>query len=233
MADERGPGSVQYLRIVVRGILGLAAIIALILLPAARVDYWQGWLFSGALVTTMVISSGIFAQRTDLIQERVRPGPGTKWWDKVFWALYGPSFLAVVVVGSLDTGRFDWTGPVLAFVYVIGYLLYAFSHVIRTWAMWANRFFSSTVRIQMDRDQHVVQAGPYRIVRHPGYVAGNVMAFGSALALGSLYALIPAGIVGALLVARTHLEDRTLHVELDGYSAYAGIVKYRLLPGVL
>jgi protein-S-isoprenylcysteine O-methyltransferase Ste14 len=54
----------------------------------------------------------------------------------------------------------------------------------------------------------------------------------TALALGSLWALIPAGIVVCLFVVRTALEDRTLQEELEGYKDYAQRVRYRLLPGV-
>ena len=52
-------------------------------------------------------------------------------------------------------------------------------------AMMANRFFSAVIRIQKDRGHHVIDQGPYAIVRHPGY-AGMLpsMAFGG-LALGS------------------------------------------------
>jgi protein-S-isoprenylcysteine O-methyltransferase Ste14 len=37
-------------------------------------------------------------------------------------------------------------------------------------AMTVNRFFSAVVRIQRDRGHNVVDAGPYAIVRHPGYL---------------------------------------------------------------
>jgi hypothetical protein len=55
---------------------------------------------------------------------------------------------------------------------------------------------------------------------------------GMPLALGSLWALIPAVMLCPLLVARTVLEDRTLHNELPGYEEYAQRVTYRLIPGV-
>jgi protein-S-isoprenylcysteine O-methyltransferase Ste14 len=98
--------------------------------------------------------------------------------------------------------------------------------------MWVNNWFSSTVRIQMDRDQHVVQDGPYRYVRHPGYVGGILMAVSASLILGSLWALIPASIVVLLLVIRTYLEDTTLQKELPGYADYTKKVRYRLVPGL-
>ena len=53
-----------------------------------------------------------------------------------------------------------------------------------------------------------------------------------SLALGSLWALIPAGITFLLFVIRTALEDRTLHQELSGYEDCGARVRARLLPGV-
>jgi protein-S-isoprenylcysteine O-methyltransferase Ste14 len=98
--------------------------------------------------------------------------------------------------------------------------------------MVSNKFFSTAVRIQMDRDHTAASGGPYRYVRHPGYVGFIVTSFATALALGSLRALIPAAFVMCLLTVRTALEDRTLQKELPGYKEYAQRVRYRLLPGV-
>ncbi len=58
------------------------------------------------------------------------------------------------------------------------------------------------------------------------------MAFSTPLALGSLITFIPVVIMTAAVVVRTHLEDKTLHEELKGYTAYAETVKYRLIPGI-
>ena len=52
------------------------------------------------------------------------------------------------------------------------------------------------------------------------------------LALGSLWALIPALLSCLLLAVRTILEDRTLRDELTSYKEYAQRVRYRLIPGV-
>jgi protein-S-isoprenylcysteine O-methyltransferase Ste14 len=98
--------------------------------------------------------------------------------------------------------------------------------------MVSNRFFSTAVRIQLDRGHVVETGGPYRFVRHPGYVGAILGAFASAVVLGSLWALLPALVLAALFVVRTALEDRTLRRKLPGYEAYAGRVRYRLLPGM-
>ena len=174
----------------------------------------------------------MFINKTDLARERLKPGPGTKWWDKIFWVFYAPMFFAVFILASLDAGRFRWTAQLPLSVYIIGYIVYLLSQYITLWSMWVNKFFSTTVRIQTDRGQEVVQNGPYRFIRHPGYVGGILLAISSSLILGSLWGLIPAGGVVFLLIIRTYLEDITLQKELQGYSDYALKVKYRLLPGI-
>jgi protein-S-isoprenylcysteine O-methyltransferase Ste14 len=69
-------------------------------------------------------------------------------------------------------------------------------------------------------------------VRHPGYVGWILMSAALPLILGSLWALVPVGLVVAGMVVRTFLEDRMLRADLEGYEEYAGRVRYRLLPGV-
>ena len=221
-----------YLKILLQGAITVPLVIAVIFILAGRIDYWQGWIFSGSLVLIFLISSLMFADKADLIRERRKPGPGTKWWDKIFYAFYIPAFLALMLIACLDSGRYGWTGPLPAVVYIMGYIIYGFSNFLTVWAMWTNTFFSSTVRIQSDRGQTVVQSGPYRYVRHPGYVGGILMGIGMAVVLGSLWALIPAGVATVLLVIRTFLEDRTLQKELAGYVDYTKNVQYRLLPGI-
>jgi len=53
-----------------------------------------------------------------------------------------------------------------------------------------------------------------------------------ALALGSLWALLPAALYALALVVRTALEDATLRRELEGYADYAARVRFRLIPGI-
>jgi protein-S-isoprenylcysteine O-methyltransferase Ste14 len=56
--------------------------------------------------------------------------------------------------------------------------------------------------------------------------------WGFALSLGSLWALIPAGLSCLVLILRTQWEDQTLQTELPGYKEYTARVRYKLLPGV-
>jgi protein-S-isoprenylcysteine O-methyltransferase Ste14 len=95
-----------------------------------------------------------------------------------------------------------------------------------------NKFFEPGVRIQIERGHGVIDTGPYAIVRHPGYVGACLLFAGTALALGSLWALVPAGLSTSILTLRTHWEDRTLQAELIGYRDYAQRARFRLLPGL-
>jgi protein-S-isoprenylcysteine O-methyltransferase Ste14 len=88
------------------------------------------------------------------------------------------------------------------------------------------------VRIQRERGHYVVNTGPYRWVRHPGYAGTLIWNLATPIWLESLWAILPAIVVCAVLVVRTHLEDATLREELDGYRDYASRVRYRLVPGV-
>ena len=79
------------------------------------------------------------------------------------------------IVAGLDRGRFHWSDSVPAWLQALGLIAVAAGYALCFWAMAVNRFFSSVVRIQTDRGQHVITAGPYACVRHPGYLAGIVI----------------------------------------------------------
>jgi protein-S-isoprenylcysteine O-methyltransferase Ste14 len=69
-------------------------------------------------------------------------------------------------------------------------------------------------------------------VRHPGYATILLASLANGLALNSLLSIIPAAIYLVITVRVTAIEDRMLHDELAGYSDYAAIVRYRLIPGI-
>jgi protein-S-isoprenylcysteine O-methyltransferase Ste14 len=98
--------------------------------------------------------------------------------------------------------------------------------------MRVNRFYSSVVRVQNDRGHSVIDAGPYRLVRHPGYLATLSAMLSGGMALGSLLAMIPLFGFAAIFIRRTMVEDQLLHDKLPGYAEYACRVRYRPIPGI-
>jgi protein-S-isoprenylcysteine O-methyltransferase Ste14 len=94
----------------------------------------------------------------------------------------------------------------------------------------ANPYLSSIVEVHQDREHKVITTGIYSYVRHPWYVGLIFWFFSVPLALGSLYSLIPAGVLTILLVMRIFIEEKTLRKELPGYEEYCEKVKYRIIP---
>lgn len=192
------------------------------------------WIYFGSSFVHYVVS--IVAQyklNPELLAARlVARRKGSKTWDEILMRSSNLTVLiALPVVAGLDVGRFQLSN--LDFVFVLpGFALLVFSTFLLNWAMAVNPFFEPTVRVQEERNHQVVTNGPYRIVRHPGYLAGLSFVFSVPLIIGSAYSLAAACIYLVLVVIRTFLEDRTLSKELKGYSEYSSKVKYRLMPGV-
>src|SRR5690606_25905194 len=95
-----------------------------------------------------------------------------------------------------------------------------------------NKFFSSTVRIQSDRNHTVCDTGLYKIVRHPAYLGSIIQAAGFPLLFGSLWSIFPVVLLIVLNIVRTSLEDKTLKKELNGYTEYSRKIRYKIFPYV-
>ena len=154
---------------------------------------------------------------------------GTKPWDKLWFVFFTQAFIAIYVVAGFDTVRYEWSTMPL-WLWLPGLAIWLPGNALFTWAMGVNPFFEKTVRIQTERGHHVIDTGPYRFVRHPGYLGFFGWCLSTPLLLGSWWSLLPALLSIAALAIRTLLEDRTLHEELTGYRDYASRVRYRLIP---
>ena len=207
----------------------------ILFIAAGRLDWVWGWVYVGIVVSFTFVSRIIVIRTNpDLIAERAQflEREDVKGWDRLilfFLLLIGP--LAMMIVAGLDE-RFGWSPRISVTLRVVALVVMVLGFAVSTWAMAVNRYFSAVVRIQKDRGQTVVTDGPYRFVRHPSYATGILSSLMIPFLLGSLWALIPCGLVAVVTVIRTALEDKTLLEELDGYKEYAQRVRYRLLPGV-
>jgi protein-S-isoprenylcysteine O-methyltransferase Ste14 len=222
-----------------KGLISLLLLIALmpcvLFLSAGRLDWWEGWAYTASALIVLVSSRAlVLIKSPDMARERSAAGSkeDVKPWDRVLMpltALVGP-FVSWIIAG-LDE-RFGWTPDLPDGIRIAALLVIFLGSNIGTWAMLANRFFSSQVRIQRDRGQTVVSTGPYRFVRHPGYAGGVLSWLAAPIFFSSYWLVIPTAIVIALTVIRTALEDRMLLEELPGYRDYAQKVRFRLLPGI-
>jgi protein-S-isoprenylcysteine O-methyltransferase Ste14 len=192
----------------------------------------QDYLFSMVFLGTVIVAAlCLWRVNPEVLVARIRPHKGTKRWDKILLCFLIPAVSAIALVAVPDNGRFHWF-PVPWWVCGVGYVLFLAGMGIVTWAEAVNKFFEPTVRLQTDRGHKVIDAGPYAIVRHPGYVGFMLLFVGTALCLASVWTLIPVGLASALLILRTRWEDQTLQAELPGYKEYTDRVRYKLIPGV-
>ena len=199
---------------------------------AGRIRWTWAWVYLGICLASFGINGAILLRRSpETIAERGRPKE-FRGWDIVLstsWSLL--AYLALPIVAGLDL-RFGWSGTGSLAWHLTGAVALAAGLGLGAWAMIANAFFSTVVRIQTDRGHAVCSSGPYAFVRHPGYVGFSLMVLATPLLLGSWWAEVPAVAATALLVVRTALEDGVLRAELPGYGDYARAVRYRLVPGI-
>jgi protein-S-isoprenylcysteine O-methyltransferase Ste14 len=222
-----------------RGIISL--FLSLIISPlalflAAGTTRWtMGWISIGVLYGGSILSRAIMALKNpDLIKERATgmDSEDSKAFDR--WlvpiiGIFGPMLTFIIAGLNKRTGWLPEVSVILEIVGVVGVIL---ALLVTTWAMVVNRYFSSVVRIQTDRHQQVIMAGPYRIVRHPAYAASVIGSITMPLMLGSYWAVIPGLLTCAAIFVRTEYEDRTLRAELPGYNQYVDRTPKKLIPGI-
>jgi protein-S-isoprenylcysteine O-methyltransferase Ste14 len=222
------------IKVLVGTFLGPFVQVTLLFISAGHMNISQAWFY---LVVSFVGMFGgimlVYKVNPELLNQRGQweKKKDTKPWDKVLLIVYGiTGFYILPVIIGLDA-RFQWSYLGIHFT-IAGIVLFLIGSILLHWAMIVNTHFETSVRIQNDRGHKVITTGPYKIVRHPGYVGAILWAVATPLIIGSLVGLIPAGIAGFLLLIRTSLEDKTLHSKLNGYVEYAERVKYRLFPGI-
>jgi protein-S-isoprenylcysteine O-methyltransferase Ste14 len=221
-------------RLIVQTTGWLAAMAALLFVPAGRLGWPGAWLF---LIEMAVMGFGLglwlawhdpalLAERLSLPIQR-----GQKRWDKVFLAAVMALFVLWLVVMALDAGRWRWSSMPLGAA-ALGTLLIGLAGALGYLTFRENSYASAVVKVQKERGQKAVSTGPYRHVRHPLYAGAALYFLGTPLLLASWLGLALAPLLIAAVAWRAVMEERVLIAELDGYAAYAGRVRWRLVPGL-
>lgn len=202
-------------------------------LSAGTRSWTLAWLYIGVAALILVLDAIVLIPISPgLLGERARPQQGAKPWDQFLsrWmATLGP--LTIWIVSGLDF-RYSWSAGLPIWAIVVSISLVFIGELLVLWPMAENRFFVGMVRIQTERGHQVINSGPYRFMRHPGYLGSILYLTFTPLALDSLLGLTPALFTVGVVLLRTYLEDQTLIEELDGYQAYTEQVHYRLIPGL-
>jgi protein-S-isoprenylcysteine O-methyltransferase Ste14 len=208
---------------------GLVAALVIFSL-AGRWDLWNVWAYAGILLVLFSFQDlALYRKNPDLLKERYNPAPTGRGQSVVIAGL-----LVLILhwsIAGLDQ-RFHWSDIIPPVGVAAGLVIVAIGQGLLAWSILVNPFFSRQVRIQSERGQRVISAGPYAIVRHPGYAGQILVAVASGVALNSYLATIFTLIGMPILFRRTMTEDQMLRAELAGYADYAARVRYRLIPGI-
>src|SRR5690242_14124459 len=181
--------------------------------PAGTWDWPRGWAFFAVYwIATIIACVWLWIVNPELFRARRKMQKGTKAWDQVLTLVIILVFCSIMPVSAFDDARYHWA-PQPDWVVILGNVVFFIGFMGFAWASSVNRHFEATVRIQTDRGHKVISTGPYAIVRHPGYTFAILMVIGMPLAMGSLYGLIPCGVLFIGVLIRTLGEDATLKAE--------------------
>jgi protein-S-isoprenylcysteine O-methyltransferase Ste14 len=112
-----------------------------------------------------------------------------------------------------------------------GLVVQAAGLALRAWSM-RTLGESYTRTLRTGAEQPVVTAGPYRLVRHPGYTGSLLTWTGFALTSRSVPVLaLAGGLLGRAYQRRIDAEEQLLSRDLPGYAAYQERTK-KLVPFV-
>jgi protein-S-isoprenylcysteine O-methyltransferase Ste14 len=208
-------------------------IMGLMLFGAAGTWAWAaGWVWMAIMFgLTLYALSVLINKDPALLEERMK-GPiqkGQKGWDKFVLTIFLTLATLWLPLMAIDAVRLHLSN-IPIWWQIAGAILTAVSGTGMYVVLTVNTFAAPVVKIQTERAHHVIDTGPYAIVRHPMYAAALLYFPATALLLGSAYGLLLAVVLDLMLVLRTALEDKTLHQELPGYPEYASRVRFRLVP---
>lgn len=159
---------------------------AIFFISAGDISMPRPWIYFVAAFAHYSVSTALlYKLNPELLVRRLkRKGEGSKLWDEILMRVSNLMVILIVpAVAGLDLGRFHWSNLDISFVLVgLGSLI--ISTVLINWAMIVNPHFEPTVRIQRNRNHKVITTGPYKVVRHPGYLAAILFALSIPLVIG-------------------------------------------------
>ncbi len=226
---DRNPSILRY----VIQICALVVIFsASLFFSSGTLNWLMGWSYLGLVAASQGIMAIVLVKKNpDLASDRTQL-QGKRDLDRVLagvMALYGP--ICICIISGLNH-RYGWQPYIPLPLQVAALGVAVTGTLITMWAMATNKFFYSVMRIEKEKGHTVCTNGPYRYIRHPGYLGALLFDVATPLMLGSIWALIPSVVTVYAIAVRTVLEDRTLQNELDGYKNYTQQVGDRLLPNV-
>ena len=197
-------------------------------------DWPRGWLAVGVLFAASA-GGGLWTLRTDpgLTRERTTVQSPKTLQDGLATALIALAVISWFAAAAWDAHRLRLIPlpdtPSLG----AGVGIFLAGLALILWTFRVNSFAATVVKVQTEREQRVIDTGPYARVRHPMYLGAILFFAGLGLILGSaVAALLAVPLFSIGFLPRMLIEEAVLRRDLVGYEGYQARVRARLAPGL-
>ena len=219
------------------GILFQTILLGILLYLPALTLYWSdAFLFLTIhFLITILASVYLLIVKPESIEARMNYDSETQpKEDRLATALMFSAIIVGLSVAPIDIFHLNLSPSFEGNLSKIGLGIYIAGMLLVMASMNANEFAETTVNIQEERGQKVIDKGIYSVVRHPMYTGFIFFIAGVNIWLGTYLSLfISLTFLAIALRARIIIEEKTLLNDLEGYEDYCKKVKARLIPFLL
>ena len=207
-------------------VVGLAAIAALLFVPAGTFAFAGAWRLIALLFIPMLIIGIVFYRWAPSTLQRRMRAKEERSQQKGVVAMSGLLFLVCFIIAGLDF-RFGWSS-IPSWVLITSGSVFLLSYGMYAEVMRENEWLSRSIEVA--EGQKVVSTGLYGIVRHPMYTATIGMFLTMPIILGSWWAFLVMLPYITVIMSRIKDEENLLLDELEGYQEYTQKVRWKLIP---
>ncbi len=146
--------------------------------------------------------------------------------NQIVWSVYITQLAAIIEATYLifpNSIKWDKIAVISLIIMILGLML-------RTWSIYIlGDYF--TMHLYIQKEHKIIRSGPYKYLRHPGYVGAFFIYLGTTVFLHTRFSLILALIILPIaLLRRIYYEEKLLIDEFgEEYKSYCKSVK-RIIP---
>ena len=216
------------------GILFQTTLLGIFLfLPALTLNWPDAFLFLTIhFVITILASAYMLIVKPASIEARMNYNSETQpKEDRLATVLMLSAIVVGLSLAPIDFFHLNLSSSFDGNIKNVGLIIYVTGMLLVMASMNANEFAETTVNIQEERGQRVIETGIYSMVRHPMYTGFIFFITGVNIWLGTYLSLLLSLVFLAIaLKSRISIEEKTLLNDLEGYEDYCKKVKARLIP---
>ena len=208
-------------------------IVIFLYLPAFTLSWFEAFLFLCIHFSMTILASGyLLVYKPDSIQARLNyDSEAQPQEDKFATSLMFSAIIFGLCLAPIDIFHLNFSPAFEGLTKNIGLGIYTLGMILFMASINANEFAETTVNIQEERGQRVIETGIYSMVRHPMYTGFIFFITGVNIWLGTYLSLLLSLVFLAIaLKSRISIEEKTLLKDLNGYDEYCRKVKYRIIP---